>query len=103
MLSNNTNGNFKSVIGFFLDLIYTALPILISLAFLVFVWGLVKFIYTTSSTGKTDGKKIITWGLLALFVMVSYLGIIQFFQSDLEIENNYPGSRTHLPGRLPEN
>lgn len=54
------------------------------LALLVFFSGLVKFILAQGSeTAKADGKKIMGWGLIALFVMVSVWGLVNFFQREL--------------------
>ena len=63
------------------NIVELALPIVVGIALLVFFWGLVKFIFAQGSeTVKADGKKIMIWGLIALFVMMSVWGIISFFQ-----------------------
>src|SRR3989344_55959 len=62
-------------------LLVLLIPLVIGIALLVFFWGLVKFIFAQGSeTVKADGKKIMIWGLIALFVMMSVWGIISFFQ-----------------------
>lgn len=57
------------------------IPVVFSLALLVFIWGLVKFISRTGGDEKavTEGKKLMIWGLVALFIMVSIWGILRFF------------------------
>lgn len=79
--------NFRELINIFLDLISLALPVIAGLALLAFMWGLVKFISNVGSGGGekaiTEGKSLMVWGLLALFVMVSVWAIIAFFHNDL--------------------
>lgn len=69
-------------------LINYSLGLMIALALLVFLWGLAKFIIASSKGGKPDeGKSIMGWGLVALFIMVSVWGIIGFFQKSFELPN----------------
>lgn len=68
-------------------LVSTALPILVGLALLGFFWGLVKFIFAQGNEdSKTDAKKIMIWGLVALFVMVSVWGLVGFIGDAFDIE-----------------
>jgi hypothetical protein len=55
-------------------------------ALLAFFYGLAKFIFKAGDEkGIEEGKNIMLWGLVALFVLVSVWGIIAFFQRDLGI------------------
>ena len=77
--------DFIGLVKIFIDLIRNILPVIAGLAVLVFIWGLVKFIFRVSGDEKavTDGKNLMKWGLVALFVMVSVWGIISFFYQDI--------------------
>ena len=68
------------LIFIFINLIFKVVPVLVSLALLVFVWGLAKFIFRLGGDEKavTEGKNLMAWGLIALFVMVSIWGILRF-------------------------
>lgn len=93
--------NFAQLINIFVRLINATLPILVGLALIVFFWGLIKFVSRVGGDEKavTEGKALMKWGLIALFVMVSFIGIIRFFYSDL-----FPGlefALPLLPGGLP--
>jgi len=56
-------------------------PIAIALALVAFFYGLAKFIFNNaSSDAKDDGKRIMIWGVVALFVMVSVWGLVSFIQ-----------------------
>lgn len=62
------------------------------IALLVFFWGLVKFIYAQGSeTVKSEAKKVMGWGLMALFVMVSIWGIVAFMQEELGLPSSSAG------------
>lgn len=81
------------------ELIQSLITIVGALALLVFMWGLVKFIFSQGNeTAKTEGKKVMVWGLIALFVMVSVWGIIGFIQSDLGLPVTTDGSNNSNQG-----
>jgi TRAP-type C4-dicarboxylate transport system permease small subunit len=54
--------------------------ILAALALLVFIWGLVKYIWAAGSDEKASGKNIMVGGVVALFVLFSVFGIVRFLQ-----------------------
>ena len=65
--------------------------LLSSVAFILFLYGLVRFIYDRSNGDETrleKDKEAMGWGLAALFVLVSVWGIIKMFQGFLGIENS---------------
>lgn len=64
------------------NLIQTMIPFVAALALLFFFYGLAMFILSAGDDGKRDeGKKIMFWGVIALFVMASVWGIIQVLGS----------------------
>lgn len=78
--------------------IYTIVVYLIrisfSLAVLFFFWGIAKFILAAGDEKKIDeGKRMMFWGVIALFVMASIGGIISLLQGTLGV----PGTNTNLP------
>lgn len=64
------------------SLIDKLFAVVIGLALLGFFWGLAKFIFRVGGDEKAvgEGKKLMLWGLIALFVMVSVWGIVNFMQ-----------------------
>lgn len=68
------------------DIIETILPIMVTIALLVFFWGLIKYIMSAGDpeAAKT-GKSIMIYGVIALFVMISVWGIVQFIGEALNI------------------
>ena len=82
---------FGQLINIFLDLIRTAIPVLVGVALLVFLWGLAKFIFRIGGDEKavSEGRNLIVWGLIAIFVMVSVWGIIEFVSKDIGFTHTF--------------
>lgn len=72
------------------------IPVLITIALIVFFWGLIKYI-GGSGKGHEAGKKVMIAGLVSLFVMVSIWGILALAQGALGVEDK---TQINLP-RLP--
>jgi hypothetical protein len=70
--------------------------IIIALAVLVFFWGLAKFVFRIGGDEKAvdEGKRIMIWGLVALFVLVSIWGLVRFMQVEF-----LPGANYNPPPR----
>lgn len=73
-----------NIIGAGAAIINMLIPILISLAIVMFFWGLIKYV-RSSGKDHTMGLRIMTAGLLSLFVMVTLWGILAFAASTLQI------------------
>jgi len=77
----------KGLIGAVGGLISRLIIVVAGIALLVFLWGLVKFIFKSGDPEEIKaGKNLMKWGLVALFVMVSVWGIIGFMQGELGLE-----------------
>ena len=74
--------DLRGLVGQFFDLFKIALPLLNGIAFLLFFWGLAKFVLHAGDSKQLDeGKQFMIWGVVALFVLVSFWGILQFLSS----------------------
>lgn len=68
------------------NIVRLAVPILVTLAVAVFFWGLVKYIMNANDEGaKAEGKTLMIWGMIAIFVMVALWAILGWFQNLLGI------------------
>ncbi|MES2214256.1 MAG: hypothetical protein V4465_02595 [Patescibacteria group bacterium] len=77
-------GDLRGVVGLFMELINAVIPILMSLALLFFLWGIANFIRNAADTkAHADGRQMMIWAVVALFVMISYYAIIQAAQGDV--------------------
>ena len=76
--------NFKELVDIFIELIQAVLPVIAGLALLVFLWGLAKFIFSVSGDEKAvaEGKNLMKWGLIALFILVSFWSIVALVHGD---------------------
>ncbi len=60
------------------------IPLAFALCLLYFFWGVAKYL-KSEGEGKGEGRKVMIWGVVALFIAVSIWGIIAFIQSELTI------------------
>lgn len=66
------------------DWVLLMIPILATLAIAMFFWGLVKFIWNAGDERThEEGKSVMIWGLIALFVLFTLWSIIGFLQDNL--------------------
>lgn len=58
----------------------SVMPLLFLAALTWFIWGVVEFIRNSDNQEKRkEGRRRMLWGIIALFVMVSYLGLTSVF------------------------
>ena len=68
-------------------IVQTLIGVVIGLAVLVFFWGLVKYIANANDPEKAkEGKSIMIWGVVAIFVMASVWGIVEFLRNQFGID-----------------
>lgn len=75
--------------------------VLLTLALLAFFWGMIKYIKSLGSEkDKKDGKELMVWGIVALFVMVSVWGLVGLITGTLGFTdtNRQAPSPIVLPG-----
>ena len=60
------------------------IPIAFGLCLFYFGWGMAKYIKSAGGE-KEEGKQIMIWGVVAIFVVASIWGIISFIRSELGI------------------
>lgn len=63
----------------------------ITLAIVVFFWGLIKYLFgLDSAENKAEGLQIMMYGVIAIFVMVSIWGIIRLLQNTFKVTSTDP-------------
>lgn len=81
---------FADLIAKFIDIINPILTLLVAVAMLVFFKGLVGFIAKSGDEkSHAEGRSLMVWGLIALFVMVSTIGILRFAFRDLGLGGTF--------------
>lgn len=64
-----------------------AIPILITLAVVYFIWGVIQYTVSTDEEAKKGARKKIVAGLIGLFVIIAFWGIIKIFTNTFGIGN----------------
>jgi len=80
----------KDTLVLFSQFLNGLIGLFITLAIVVFFWGLIKYLWSMDSENAHEGLKIMFWGLIAIFVMVSIWGIIRLLQSTLQVSSTDP-------------
>ncbi len=62
-------------------------PVIFSLSFAAFVWGMVKyfFLHGEEEKSREEGRQFILWGLIGLAVLFSVWGFVNILLSTLGI------------------
>ena len=73
---------FASFIGTIVDFLNELVRLLMVVSLLGFIWGLVRFTYSAGDeSGRTEGKRIMVWGTIALFGMTTVWGLVYIVKS----------------------
>ena len=62
----------------------------ITLAIVVFFWGLIQYLFKEGTEGKATGLKTMLMGVVTIFVMVPICGIIRLLQSPFRVTSTEP-------------
>jgi hypothetical protein len=100
LLANAELAGVQSLLTSFGVLVRSAIPIVGGLALLFFFWGLAQFILKSGdAAAQKEGRDRMIWGVIALFVLLSVWGLVNFIQRNLNIFNTGPQPiPTTLPG-----
>jgi hypothetical protein len=75
--------DLSDIIRLFTNIGMKLIPLLGAIAFLVFIYGVSKYIKAAGSGGDLKkSKNLLIWGVIGLLVMVAIWGIITFLQSE---------------------
>ena len=79
---------FFSILGVIEALLNWVLPILITVAVVYFVWSVIQYTLSTDEKVKEKAKSGIISGLIGIFVIVSFWGIIGIVQNTFGVGNS---------------
>ncbi|HXK39922.1 MAG TPA: hypothetical protein VJ837_03745 [Candidatus Paceibacterota bacterium] len=89
-------GNLENLLRAIGRLVNLATPIIVGLALLAFFWGLVKYIFSAGEDdAKKEGVRLMVGGIIAIFVIVSIVGIVRFIGRSLDVDQ---GGKLPVPG-----
>ncbi|MFA6355284.1 MAG: hypothetical protein WCW65_02575 [Candidatus Paceibacterota bacterium] len=69
-------------------------PVLITLAVAYFIWGVISFMTSSDEEAKKMGRTKIINGLIGLFVIVAFWGIIAMIQKTFSVDSSTGGTGT---------
>ncbi len=96
LASAQSLGNIENLVQAIGRLVNLATPIVVGLALLAFFWGLVKFIFAQGDEDKSsEGKQLMIYGIIALFVMVAVVGLVKFIANAFDVQT---GGSLPVPG-----
>jgi hypothetical protein len=87
----------EKFLNIIIAIIYYIIPILITAAMVLFLYGLLKYVKASDTKVKDEAKKFIAYGIVALFIMFSFWGIVNAISNTLgvreggtlKLEKNY--------------
>ena len=86
--ANVSTNNLEGVIAIIISLFNTAIPIGVAAALLGFLWGLMTLIWNAGNDKKRqEGKHVMIWGIVGLFIILSIVGIIAILQQTFGLQN----------------
>ncbi len=79
------NQTFATYVYQFGSLLNVIIGLLAAIAIVVFFVGIIRFLFSVSCDAKrhTEGKALMGWGLVALFVLFALGGILNFFSNNI--------------------
>ena|SRR3989339_1788045 len=78
-----------TLLGFIKFMMEAALPILVGIAVIYFIWSLLMFLRESGSK-KDEARGHMLWGIVILFVMVSIWGLVNILGSSLGSDKTAP-------------
>lgn len=81
------------ILNNFVDAIVNPLIVLLfGAAFLVFLWGVLKFVRNANNEeARKEGGKHIFWGVIGIFIMLSVYGILRMVLNTFGIDTSVLG------------
>lgn len=84
--------DFAGLVGIFTDAILQPLIyLLIGAAVVYFLWGVLKYMSKTGDAKEQEeGRKMMLYGIVALFVMISVWGLVNVLSGTFFLDNSAP-------------
>lgn len=67
-------------------------PLVFAIAFLVFIWGVFTYFIASGENDekRENGKKLMLYGLVGFFLMVSVWGLVNILLNTFQLNQNVP-------------
>lgn len=79
--------NIKTLIDKIIQILDSLVPLIFALAVILFLWGIVKFYFISGddSGSREEGRNFIIWGVIALFVMITFWGFVALLKNEFSL------------------
>ena len=77
------------------------IPLLITLAVVYFIWGVIQYTISSDEEAKKNARSKIIMGIIGLFVIISFWGIINFITRTIGVGNDATPDLPCVPVRDP--
>ncbi len=84
--------NFEGLVAKIYGMLASIVPLIVALTLVVFLWGIFQLVRSNSEDTRADAIKVITFGVVALFVMVSVWGLVAILNNTF-----FGGSQLFIP------
>jgi hypothetical protein len=95
--------NAFDIIGVIAGIISVIMPVLVALAAVFFIWGVITYIFTKDEEQKKKSRSRIINGLIGLFVIIAFWGILAVIMNTFGLTNKIGGNPVPcnpIPGSL---
>ena len=79
-------------------LLNSAIPVMITLAVVYFIWGVISYVIAAEDDAKTKGRDKMIWGIIGLAVIVSVWGLVNFLKGFVGIGDSNVVNIPCIPG-----
>ena len=81
----------EGFVGTIIELINNVLvPLVFAIAFIVFIWGIFQYFIASGEEGKSAGRSLMIWGLVAFFVMIAVWGLVNLLVNTFDLDRDAP-------------
>ncbi|MBI4692244.1 MAG: hypothetical protein HY773_02275 [Candidatus Terrybacteria bacterium] len=89
--SAGTMSTFSGLIDRVIGILNDVVPLLIGVAVVVFLYGVLKFITSAGDeTKRKEGKDVMIYGIIGLFVMVAVWGLVWILLNTFSLQTGTP-------------
>lgn len=81
------------------NILNALIPIFISIAVVYLIYAIVRYVIAGNEEEKEAGKKMMIWGVIGLFVILSIWGIVNVLVKTLNLDNQV--RQDAIPSTLP--
>lgn len=86
--------SIKGLVSNFIDIANIVVQLMIVVAVIVFIWGLISFVFSKGADKKADARHLMIYGVLGFAVIAGLWGLVtfvlNFFAIDGEAQINIP-------------